>query len=442
MEENENKPVFFDDKEDLTANAKIKVIGVGGGGSNAVNEMIHDKSDQVEYWVLNTDSQALANSPCDNKYVLGKEVTKGLGAGGNPAMGKKAAEGSYKDIQLLVKGADLVFLAAGEGGGTGTGAAPVVAKAAKESGSLVLAIVTRPFNFEGRGRSKNALEGINELKRYVDAIIVVSNDKLVFNNGGMSIKKAFAASDAILAQSVKTITDLILVHGLINLDFADVKTTLTGKGIALIGIGFGQGENKAIKAAQGAINSPLLESSIKGARSMIINVTCGDETSLEEVQYAISYITEASSTEVNIIFGVQLDDSFKDKIKIAIIATDFTKDIDFSKTTVPLPRVDLKTGKPEEKDGKKEVSAVEKEIEEKSASTALPDYLREMMKDTDNCRAKADSFVSATPAARPSVAADGKNDDFGPGKDIPIPDMKDDEDEDISIPIPGEKEGK
>jgi cell division protein FtsZ len=202
MDETEEKPVFSEDN--LTANAKIKVIGVGGGGSNAVNQMIQNKSDDVEYWVVNTDCQALANSPCENKYVLGKNVTRGLGAGGNPEMGKKAATDSYKDLELLVKGADLVFIAAGEGGGTGTGAAPVIAKAAKEAGCLVLAIVTRPFNFEGKGRRLNALEGINELKKYVDSLIVVSNDKLVFNNGSMSLKSAFAASDAVLAQSVKT----------------------------------------------------------------------------------------------------------------------------------------------------------------------------------------------------------------------------------------------
>lgn len=286
MENEDLKPIF--DEEGLQANAKIIVIGVGGGGSNAVNGMLHDKNDEVDYWVFNTDSQALANSPCDNKLILGRNVTRGLGAGGLPEMGQKAAEDSYNDIQLVVKGSDMVFIAAGEGGGTGTGAAPVVARAAKEAGCLVLGIVTRPFTFEGKARKLHALEGISNLKQYVDALIVVSNDKMMFNNGALGIKNAFAASDEILAQSVKTVTDLILVHGVINLDFADVKATLAGKGLSLIGIGYGEGENKAIDAATNAINSPLLETSIRGSRSMIINITVGDDTTLDDVQYAIN----------------------------------------------------------------------------------------------------------------------------------------------------------
>ena len=390
MENEDLKPIFAD--EDLPTNAKIIVIGVGGGGSNAVNGMLHDKNEEVDYWVFNTDSQALANSPCDNKLILGKNVTRGLGAGGNPEMGQKAAEDSYNDIKLVIHGADMVFIAAGEGGGTGTGAAPVVAKAAKEEGCLVIGIVTRPFTFEGKARKHNALEGINNLRQYVDALIVVSNDKMMFNNGSLGIRNAFAASDEILAQSVKTVTDLILVHGVINLDFADVKATLEGKGLALIGIGYGEGENKAIDAATNAINSPLLETSIRGSKSMILNITVGDDTTLDDVQYAINYITESAGgreNDVNIIFGVQNDDSFHSKMKIAIIATDFTRDIDVDQLDTAYNRSissfnnNGMNSMPEEPSTpvmKEETpirSVVKEEIKEDRERSVLPDYLRD-----------------------------------------------------------------
>lgn len=385
MENDEMKPMF--DASGLQANAKIKVIGVGGGGSNAVNGMIHDKEDMVEYWVFNTDSQALSASPCENKLVLGKNVTRGLGAGGLPEMGKKAAEDSYNDIELVVKGSDMVFLAAGEGGGTGTGAAPIVAKAAKEAGCLVLAIVTRPFTFEGKQRKLNALEGIKELEKYVDALIVVSNDKMMFNNGKMSIGKAFEASDQVLVSSVKTVTDLILVHGIINLDFADVKATLSGKGLALIGIGYGEGKNKALDAAESAINSPLLESSIRGSKSMIINFTVGDDTTLDDVNYAVAFITDAAggdkNNEVNIIFGVQQDSSYHGKMKVAIIATDFDKAVDFlsgDKTYVKKLEPSL-SPLPEQSNASEDLKAKEndavKKIEKQENESSEPSYLRQ-----------------------------------------------------------------
>ncbi len=386
MEDTNIKPIF--DEEGLKANARIKVIGVGGGGSNAVNQMIKNKQEEVEYWVFNTDSQALANSPCENKLVLGRNVTKGLGAGGIPEMGRKAAEDSYEDIKLVVNGADMIFIAAGEGGGTGTGAAPIVAKASKEAGCLVLGIVTRPFTFEGKNRRSNALEGINELTKNVDALIVVSNDKLTFNNGSMTLVDAFGASDIILASSVSTVTDLILKHGIINLDFADVKSTLSGRGLALIGIGYGEGKDKAIQAATNAINSPLLEASIKGSRSMIINITVADDTTLDDVQYAINYITEAAGSnneenDVNIIFGVQMDEKLHGKMKIAIIATDFVNKIDLSKTG-GLPLKPHPISKPVPTENVEDISQqpatsrVEKEIKEKEESSVLPDYLKNL----------------------------------------------------------------
>ncbi len=393
----ELKPVL---DEDIQTNAKIRVIGIGGGGSNAVNGMIHDKEDQVDYWVMNTDSQALANSPCPNKIVLGRNVTRGLGAGGNPDQGRIAAEDSLEDIRLVVQGSDMVFLACGEGGGTGTGAAPVVAKAAKDEGALVLAIVTRPFTFEGKKRSLNALEGINTLRQNVDALIVVSNDKMMFNNGKMSFKEAFAASDKILASSVKTVTDLILRHGLINLDFADVKATLTGKGLALIGIGYGQGKDKAIISATNAINSPLLESSIQGSRSMIINVTIGNDTSLDDVQHTINEITQTASgsddNNVNIIFGVQIDDSYVDKMKVAIIATDFDKKMDFS--TAPKPVATRNPTQPQRAEEKPQ-TPVQKEIQAKQDRSILPDYLRQFMKGATE---EADSIQADIPQAAPT----------------------------------------
>ena len=391
MEDTNVKPIF--DEEGLKANARIKVIGVGGGGSNAVNQMIKNKQDEVEYWVFNTDSQALANSPCENKLVLGRNVTKGLGAGGLPEMGRKAAEDSYEDIKLVVNGADMIFIAAGEGGGTGTGAAPIVAKASKEAGCLVLGIVTRPFTFEGKNRRSNALEGINELTKNVDALIVVSNDKLMFNNGSMTLVDAFGASDIILASSVSTVTDLILKHGIINLDFADVKSTLSSRGLALIGIGYGEGKDKAIQAATNAINSPLLEASIKGSRSMIINITVADDTTLDDVQYAINYITEAAGGNneengVNIIFGVQMDERLHGKMKIAIIATDFVNKIDLSKTgTMPSKPHVMVSPSPVQKESENEpqpVSKVRQEMKEKEESSILPDYLKNLFAQKDN----------------------------------------------------------
>ncbi len=365
-----------DEEEELKQNAKIKVIGVGGGGSNAVNGMIHDNEDLVEYWVLNTDCQALSHSPCENKLVLGRSVTRGLGAGGNPERGKQASEESYEEIKRIVAGADLVFIAAGEGGGTGTGGAPVVAKAAQESGCLVIGIVTRPFNFEGKTRRTNALEGINELKEHVDAIIVVSNDKLMFNDGNLPCGNAFHNADAILGASVKTVTDIILHHGLINLDFADVQGVLCGKGLALIGIGHGKGERKTIQAADNAINSPLLESSIRGSRSMIISFTISEDTTLSEIQAGVNYINEkacgSENSDCNIVFGAQIDPDMHDEVSIAIIATDFNKDVG----TVD----DVMSAATTKEEGKKEneasVSETEKRIEEERNSSVLPSFLR------------------------------------------------------------------
>lgn len=320
----------MDELDSYEAVARIIVIGVGGAGNNAVNRMIDENISSVEFYVANTDRQALSRSKANNRLVLGEEITNGLGAGGDPDIGKAAAEASIDQIKDIVRGANLVFIAAGMGGGTGTGAAPVVAKIAKEEGALTVAIVTRPFTFEGKKRIANSVEGLNNLKEAVDAIIIVSNDKLLMVSGTQPISEAFAESDRVLAQSVKTVTDLILRPAFINLDFADVRNTLKDSGISLIGFGMGTGPNRAQEAAQNAISSPLLEASINGARRAICAVTCGREVSLYEAQETVNRIIEAAGQTVDIKFGVSINDELTDQILVSVIASDFTEDFDFT----------------------------------------------------------------------------------------------------------------
>lgn len=308
---------------ELNKNADIRVIGVGGGGSNAVNRMITDDVQGINCYVANTDVQVLKSSPAENKIVLGSDATKGLGAGGNPDVGRKAAEESEGDIREAIKGADMVFVTAGMGGGTGTGAAPLVAKLAKEEGALTIAVVTRPFTFEGKRRSKNADDGIEELKKYVDSLIIVSNDNLLEVIGRKPIEEAFQAADNVLRQGVQTISDLISVEALVNLDFADVRSVMQNQGRAMIGIGMADGEDKAIAAAERAIQSPLLESSILGARSAIINITGGDKVSLYDAQNAVAVIQDAAGGDVDTIFGIAINEQLGDAIIVTVIATGF-----------------------------------------------------------------------------------------------------------------------
>lgn len=303
--------------------ANIKVFGVGGGGSNAVNRMVIDNVQGVEFTVCNTDVQVLSSSPCENKIVLGKETTKGLGAGGNPEVGKKAAEESESQIRERVKGADMVFITAGMGGGTGTGAAPLIARIAKDEGALTIAVVTRPFTFEGKRRANNANSGIEELKKYVDSLIVVSNDNLLEVIGRKPIEEAFQAADNVLRQGVQTISDLIAVPALVNLDFADVRSVMQNQGRALIGIGMAEGDDKAITAAEKAIQSPLLEAQIQGAKSAIINITGGDKVSLFDAQNAVAVIQDAAGGDVDCIFGIAINEQLGDAIIVTIIATGF-----------------------------------------------------------------------------------------------------------------------
>ena len=303
--------------------AKIKVFGVGGAGCNAINRMVEEDVRGVEFYVANTDLQVLNISPAKNKIILGKTITKGLGAGANPEIGYKAALESEDDIREAMQGADMVFITAGLGGGTGTGAAPLFAKIAKEFDILTVGIVTKPFTFEGKKRTEQANRGLEELRNYVDSLIIVSNNQLLEVIGRIPFVEAFREADNVLRQGVQTITDLIAVPALINLDFADVRTVMEGRGSALIGIGMAQGDNKAQEAAAKAITSPLLEAQIRGARNAIVNVTGGESITIYDANDAVDFIRESAGSEIDIIFGVAINESLGDNIIVTVIATGF-----------------------------------------------------------------------------------------------------------------------
>ncbi len=328
------------DAEQFVQVAKIKVIGVGGGGCNAVTRMVDEGVQGVEFYVANTDAQTLNGTKIKNKIVIGKELTKGLGAGGNPEVGRKAAQESEEEIREALKDADMVFVAAGMGGGTGTGAAPVIAKIAKDLGALTVGVVTKPFTFEGPRRLSQAFDGLNELSQNVDSIIVVSNDRLLEVIGGRPLKESFREADNVLRQGVQTITDLIAVPAFINLDFADVRSVMSGKGSALIGIGMARGENKAEEAATRAISSPLLEVSIEGAKDAIINVTGGENISLYDANRAVEVIREAVGNDINTIFGIAINENLDDDMIVTVIATGFEEsDAQIIQSTSPVKPV-------------------------------------------------------------------------------------------------------
>ena len=312
------------DMQELT---NIKVIGCGGGGGNAVNRMILEGLKNVEFIVVNTDKQALLLSQANTKIQIGEKLTRGLGAGANPEIGKKAAEESRDEISEAIKGANMVFITAGMGGGTGTGAAPVVAAAAKEMGILTIGVVTKPFTFEGKKRLSQAERGIESLKGKVDTLVVIPNDKLLqVIDRKTSIVEAFKMADDVLRQGVQGISDLIAIPGLVNLDFADVKTIMLNTGMAHMGIGRASGENRAEDAAKQAVQSPLLETSIEGARGVIINITGGSNLGLHEVNTAAELIQRNVDPEANIIFGAVIDESLDEDIVITVIATGFEKE--------------------------------------------------------------------------------------------------------------------
>ncbi len=304
--------------------AVIKVVGIGGGGVNAVNRMIEVGLRGVEFIAVNTDAQALLMSDADVKLDIGRELTRGLGAGANPEVGHKAAEDHREEIEEVLKGADMVFVTAGEGGGTGTGGAPVVASVARKLGALTIGVVTRPFSFEGKRRSTQADDGIAELRNECDTLIVIPNDRLLqLGDIGLSLMDAFRSADEVLLSGVQGITDLITTPGLINLDFADVKSVMSGAGSALMGIGAARGEGRAVQAAGKAINSPLLEASMEGAQGVLLSIAGGSDLGLFEINEAASLVQESAHPEANIIFGTVIDDSLGDEVRVTVIAAGF-----------------------------------------------------------------------------------------------------------------------
>ena len=352
----------FIDEERKGNLACIKVIGVGGGGGNAVNRMIAAKVEGVEFIVANTDAQVMQTSKADVKIQLGNKLTRGLGAGGNPEVGAKAAEESREDLVGALEGADLVFVTAGMGGGTGTGAAPVVAEVAKSIGALTIAIVTKPFAFEGKKRLNQALKGIDNLKEKVDAIVTIPNDRLLqIASKDTTLEAAFAFADDILRQGVQGISDTISKPGIINLDFADVRSTMANKGTALMGVGVAKGENRAVAAAKAAVSSPLLELSMQGATGILMNIS-GANLTLLEAQEAADFIYDAAGTEADVMFGAFNEDNENDEIKITVIATGF-QDVQ-----PKAPEEPVAAKQPEERAGGRQTTA---------AQTAEPTTSRE-----------------------------------------------------------------
>jgi cell division protein FtsZ len=304
--------------------AVIKVVGIGGGGVNAVNRMIEQGLKGVEFIAINTDAQALLMSDADVKLDVGRDSTRGLGAGADPDVGRKAAEDAKDDIEELLRGADMVFVTAGEGGGTGTGGAPVVANIARKLGALTVGVVTRPFSFEGKRRAGQAEAGITALRESCDTLIVIPNDRLLqMGDAGVSLMDAFRSADEVLLNGVQGITDLITTPGLINVDFADVKGVMSGAGTALMGIGSSRGEGRALKAAEMAINSPLLEASMEGAQGVLMSIAGGSDLGLFEINEAASLVQESAHSDANIIFGTVIDDSLGDEVRVTVIAAGF-----------------------------------------------------------------------------------------------------------------------
>ena len=353
--------------------ANIKVIGVGGGGGNAVNRMVASELNGVEFWTINTDAQALVQSQALQRLQIGHKLTRGLGAGGNPAVGQKAADESRDEIQAALEGADLVFIAAGMGGGTGTGAAPVVAQIAKETGALTVGVVTRPFTFEGRRRTNQANDGVAALQGCVDTLIVIPNDKLLSVISEQTpVQEAFRVADDVLRQGVQGISDIITIPGLVNVDFADVRSVMADAGSALMGIGMGSGKSRAREAAMTAISSPLLESSIDGAKGVLLNVTGGNDLTLHEVTAASEIIAEAVDDDANIIFGAVIDEKMQGEVRITVIATGFQGMPSSKKSVAAVERkiVSSPNNKP------KVVAATASPSRNGDAGLDIPDFLR------------------------------------------------------------------
>ena len=370
-------------------NAQIKVVGVGGGGGNAVNRMIEAGLKGVSYIVVNTDKQALNRSVAETKVQIGEKLTRGLGAGANPETGMKAAEENLEEITKYFDGVDMVFITAGMGGGTGTGAAPVIAKAAKESGILTVGVVTKPFTFEGKRRRDHAELGIEYLKKYVDSLVVVPNDKLLqISEKNTTMQEAFSMADDVLRQGVQGITDLIAESGVINLDFADVKTVMSDRGIAHMGVGVGKGENRVIDAVKEAIGSPLLETSIDGAKAILLNSMGGYDLGMLEANEAADLIEKAAARDANIIFGASIKEDLEDEIRITVIATGFDDD-DAAEEAPQEPETSVYHASPSASAAKVEEAAAETVGEAQPELPAdddieVPEFLKNAMKAVNN----------------------------------------------------------
>ncbi len=378
---------MFESIDNFNQKPSIKVIGVGGGGGNAVNRMIENEVQGVEFVAINTDAQVLRLSKADSRIQIGKMLTRGLGAGADPDIGRRAAIESEDEIRELLSDSDMVFITAGMGGGTGTGAAPVIARISREMGCLTIGIVTKPFSFEGRRRVATALEGLDALKPYVDTLIVVPNDRLLYVvDRSTSMLEAFREADNVLRQGVQGIAEIITVPGLINVDFADIKTVMKDKGTALMGIGIASGPDRAIEAAKKAIHSPLLDANIDGATDAVVNIASGIDIALWEVNEAVEAIQNASKTEINIIYGTTINQDIQDEIIVTVIAAGFdeNRSVEFSEIgNTPHDAVvedddvtTKKTSKKSRKRGKKE----EPVEEEPPSKTAIPSWLKSRFK--------------------------------------------------------------
>ncbi len=363
-------------KPQTTNFAKLRVMGLGGGGMNALNSMIIESQIKgIDFISVNTDAQVLLSSRASTKVQIGENLTKGLGSGGNPDIGRQAAEESYEKIKEFIEGSDMIFITAGMGGGTGTGASPVIAKAAKEVGALTVAVVTKPFAFEGTRRMVTAEDGIENLKDKVDTLIVIPNQRILdVVDKKVTLLEAFRVADSVLSQGVQGISDLITVPGLINVDFADVKTIMNSAGSALMGIGTGVGENRAVTAARSAIASPLLEISMDGARGVLFNITGGSDLTMSEVDEAAKIIASAADPDANIIFGATIDESMHDQIKIAVIATGFDRTRQTLKGFVSSPTGQASNEKKNEERPKADTTAIE---EDTSDVFDIPAFLRQ-----------------------------------------------------------------
>ncbi len=380
---------MFEAHDSFNQRPTIKVIGVGGGGGNAVNRMIENEVHGVEFVAINTDAQVLRLSKADTRLQIGRMLTRGLGAGADPEIGRRAALESEEEIRELLADTEMVFITAGMGGGTGTGAAPVIARIARESGCLTIGIVTKPFSFEGRRRMVTALEGLDALKPYVDTLIVVPNDRLLYvSDRSTSMLEAFHEADKVLRQGVQGIAEIITLPGLINVDFADVKTVMKDKGTALMGIGIASGENRAVEAAKKAIHSPLLDANIDGATDAVVNIASGIDIALWEVNEVVETIQRSSSTEINIIYGAAVSEDLKDEIIVTVIATGFDENKTVSFSDIGSKEYDTtefdnelaedNINEPIKKGGKKRKH--NKEEEEEPSPTTVPSWLRSRFK--------------------------------------------------------------